>query len=48
LRAALGSIDDPEQLTVVANFYRQLGRDREAGCWEEHIERLQARAAKPQ
>ena len=44
LRVALGSLSDPEQLTVVAKFYRQLGRDREADCWEKHIQRLQAHA----
>jgi tetratricopeptide (TPR) repeat protein len=48
LRTALGSLDDPEQLIVVADFYRQLGRDREADCWKEHIQRLQARVAKSQ
>jgi tetratricopeptide (TPR) repeat protein len=48
VRAALGSLDDPERLSVVADFYRQLGRDREAVCWDKHIQRLQARTAKLQ
>ncbi len=48
LRAALGSLQDAEQLAVVPDFYRQLGRNREAECWDKHIQRLQARAIKPQ
>jgi len=47
LRAAVGSLNDPEQLAEVAQFYRQLGRDREADCWERHIHRMRARAVKP-
>jgi tetratricopeptide (TPR) repeat protein len=45
LRAALGSLGDPEQLTAVVKFYRQLGRDREADAWEVHIQRLRMRVA---
>jgi tetratricopeptide (TPR) repeat protein len=46
LRTAVGTLDDPESLTEVAQFYRELGRDREAECWDEYIQRLQAYAVK--
>jgi hypothetical protein len=48
VRMALNTLDDPEKLTAVADFYRQLGRNREADCWQRHIQRLQTQAAKPQ
>ena len=48
LRAALRSLENPQQLTEVAQFYRQLGRDREADCWEAIIERLRSQVAKVQ
>jgi tetratricopeptide (TPR) repeat protein len=47
LRADLGSLDDPQPLTEVAQFYHRLGRDREANCWEDYIRRLQAHVQKP-
>jgi tetratricopeptide (TPR) repeat protein len=47
-RAALNSLANPDQLAEVAQFYRQLGRNREADCWERHIERLRSRVAKSQ
>jgi tetratricopeptide (TPR) repeat protein len=40
LRAALGSLGDPDPLSAVVEFYRQLGRDREAACWDAHLRRL--------
>ena len=41
LRNALGSLPELEKLEVV-DFYRQLGRNREADCWLEQIQRLRA------
>lgn len=45
LRAAVGLLNDPVPLAEVAEFYRKLGREREADCWEKHIQRLQGHAA---
>ena len=36
VRLALQHIDDPEQIAVVVDFYRKLGRPREAEIWENH------------
>jgi tetratricopeptide (TPR) repeat protein len=47
VRMALNALDNPEKLAAVADFYRQLGRDREADCWQQHIQRLRTQAAKP-
>ena len=42
---ALRHIEDPEQVAVVVDFYRKLGRPREADFWENHrIEQARARA----
>ncbi len=41
LRKALGSIQELEKSGIVG-FYRQLGRNREADCWMEQIQRLRA------
>jgi len=48
LRAVLGSLDDAEQLAEVVQFYRKLGRKREADCWESHIRHLSTRVQEPQ
>lgn len=36
VRLALKQMDDPEQVAVVVDFYRKLGRPREAEFWEKH------------
>jgi hypothetical protein len=36
VRQALQHIDDPVQVAVVVDFYRKLGRPREADFWENH------------
>jgi tetratricopeptide (TPR) repeat protein len=46
--AALASLENPEALSEVAQFYRALGRNREAEGWEAYIGRLQAHLAKRQ
>ncbi|HEY2252288.1 MAG TPA: hypothetical protein VGH74_14540 [Planctomycetaceae bacterium] len=38
VRQALRHIDDPQQIAVVVDFYRKLGRSREAEFWESHRE----------
>jgi tetratricopeptide (TPR) repeat protein len=38
-RNALGSIQELEKLEIV-DFYRKLGRNREADCWLEQIQRM--------
>jgi tetratricopeptide (TPR) repeat protein len=43
LREALASLDDPAKLAEVIDFYRQLGRDREAEAWQRHAARVAAR-----
>ncbi|MFO0869690.1 MAG: hypothetical protein U0935_12230 [Pirellulales bacterium] len=47
LRVVLGSLDDPDKLKAVAEFYRQLGRPREAQGWDEYLEWLRARGTTP-
>lgn len=42
IRKVLGSLRNPAELEVVADFYEKLGRQREAACWRSEIERLQA------
>jgi tetratricopeptide (TPR) repeat protein len=46
LRASLRSLDDATPLAEIIQFYRDLGRDREADAWERHVRRLTALAAK--
>jgi tetratricopeptide (TPR) repeat protein len=44
-RRALKHIEDPEQVALVVDFYRKLGRPREVEFWENHrIEQARARA----
>ena len=40
VRAAVDALTDPEKLAEVMQFYRQLGRDREADAWQRYIQRL--------
>lgn len=40
LRIVLGQIDNPEVLQEVVDFYRKIDRPREAGAWNDYIERL--------
>lgn len=42
LRAALGDLTSESKLRIVEDFYRRLGRDREADCWATEIRRLHA------
>jgi tetratricopeptide (TPR) repeat protein len=42
LTKSLGHPDDPQQLMIVAKFYRDLGRTREAASWLQHIARLRS------
>ncbi len=44
LRAALGSLNDPEKLQPVVDYYAQLGREKEAACWRVHISNLRESA----
>lgn len=46
LREVLGDLDDPEKLAEIVRFYKQLGRDREARCWDEYIQNLQGTGGK--
>jgi tetratricopeptide (TPR) repeat protein len=45
VRAAIDDLGNPEQLALVAEFYRRLGRDREADCWQQYIMLLETRVA---
>ncbi len=36
VRTALTHLEDPKQIAVVVDFYRKLGRPREADFWEKH------------
>lgn len=47
VRQALNHIDDPEQVTVVVDFYRRLGRPRETDFWENHRSELARTPAGP-
>ncbi len=40
LRQALADLQRPENLRKMANFYRKIGREREASEWDRHRERL--------
>jgi hypothetical protein len=40
LRQALADLQQPENLRKMANFYRKIGREREASEWDRHRERL--------
>ena len=44
LRLLLASLDKPEPLAEVVQFYRKLGCDREADGWDRHLRRLHALA----
>ena len=45
LRQALGSLEDPDKLQPVIDFYRRLKRPLEATGWEEYAAFLKTRAA---
>lgn len=45
LRQALGSLEDPDKLQPVVDFYRRLKRPKEATGWEEYVTYLRTRAA---
>ena len=40
LRQALADLNRPENLRKMADFYRKIGREREASEWDRHRERL--------
>jgi tetratricopeptide (TPR) repeat protein len=42
LRRALGFLEDPMQVQMVVDFYRQIDRPREAAAWEEQVARVTA------
>ncbi len=43
LRMVLGQLDNPEALAEVVDFYRRIGRDREADAWSGYIKNLDRR-----
>jgi len=43
VRFVLGFLRDADRVKEVEDFYRRIGRSREAACWSEYIGRLNAR-----
>jgi tetratricopeptide (TPR) repeat protein len=37
LRDAMGHLDDPRRVAEIVDFYRKIGREREAKAWETHL-----------